>query len=54
MNSCNALMPGQGSAGNELEDALMRTGAFDRGHQVGTWRTFDRKGIVVKETYFGD
>lgn len=25
---------------------------FDRGRQVGTWRTYDRKGNVVKETRF--
>jgi hypothetical protein len=30
----------------------MRTGSFDRGRQVGTWRTFDRSGAVVKETVF--
>jgi hypothetical protein len=31
----------------------MRTGEFDRGKQVGTWRTLDRSGKVVKETDFG-
>ena len=31
---------------------LMRTGTFDRGRQVGTWRTFDRAGRLVKETTF--
>lgn len=30
----------------------MRSGAFDRGRQVGVWRTFDRAGQVVKETDF--
>jgi antitoxin component YwqK of YwqJK toxin-antitoxin module len=30
----------------------MRTGSFDRGRQVGTWRTYDRAGTVVKETTF--
>jgi hypothetical protein len=30
----------------------MRTGEFDRGRQVGTWRTFDRSGALVKETSF--
>ncbi len=35
-----------------LDGSLMRTGAFDRGRQVGTWRTFDRAGTVVKETTF--
>jgi hypothetical protein len=32
----------------------MRTGAFDRGRQIGPWRTFDRSGNVVKETRFGE
>jgi hypothetical protein len=31
----------------------MRTGQFDRGEQTGVWRTFERSGRVVKETYFG-
>jgi antitoxin component YwqK of YwqJK toxin-antitoxin module len=35
-----------------LDGSLMRTGAFDRGRQVGTWRTFDRAGRMVKETDF--
>jgi antitoxin component YwqK of YwqJK toxin-antitoxin module len=35
-----------------LDGTLMRTGQFDRGRQVGTWRTFDRSGRVVKETDF--
>jgi hypothetical protein len=30
----------------------MRAGEFDRGRQVGVWRTFDRAGRVVKETDF--
>jgi len=30
----------------------MRSGEFDRGKQVGVWRTFDRSGRVVKETDF--
>jgi antitoxin component YwqK of YwqJK toxin-antitoxin module len=34
------------------DGSIMRTGAFDRGGQVGTWRTFDRNGNVVKETSF--
>lgn len=34
------------------DGSLMRKGAFDRGRQVGTWRTFDREGRVVKETDF--
>lgn len=36
------------------DGSLMRSGAFDRGRQIGTWRTFDRKGTVVKETDFSD
>ncbi len=31
---------------------VMRTGQFDRGRQVGIWRTFDRSGKIVKETDF--
>ena len=30
----------------------MRSGEFDKGQQVGTWRTFDRNGKIVKETVF--
>jgi antitoxin component YwqK of YwqJK toxin-antitoxin module len=36
-----------------LDGSLMRTGAFDRGRQIGPWRTYDRAGRVVKETDFG-
>ncbi len=36
------------------DGSLMRTGAFDRGRQVGPWRTFDRTGRLVKETTFPD
>lgn len=32
--------------------SLMRSGDFDRGQQVGVWRTFDRAGRAVKETAF--
>jgi hypothetical protein len=32
----------------------MRSGRFDRGRQVGPWRTIDRTGRLVKETDFGD
>jgi len=32
----------------------MRTGSFDRGRQVGVWRTFDRTGRLVKETAFDE
>jgi antitoxin component YwqK of YwqJK toxin-antitoxin module len=35
------------------DGSLMRTGSFDRGKQVGPWRTFDRSGRMVKETGFG-
>ena len=34
------------------DGTLMRTGQFDRGAQVGVWRTFDRSGALVKETTF--
>jgi len=34
--------------------SLMRSGAFDRGRQVGIWRTWDRSGALLKETAFGD
>lgn len=36
------------------DGSLMRSGRFDRGKQIGTWRTFDRSGAVVKETSFDD
>ncbi|MGH2465517.1 MAG: toxin-antitoxin system YwqK family antitoxin [Candidatus Limnocylindrales bacterium] len=36
------------------DGSVMRTGTFDRGRQVGRWRTFDRVGRLVKETDFGD
>ena len=34
------------------DGSLMRSGSFDRGRQVGTWRTHDHTGAVVKETHF--
>jgi len=34
------------------DGSMMRSGSFDRGRQVGIWRTFDRAGNVVKETSF--
>jgi antitoxin component YwqK of YwqJK toxin-antitoxin module len=37
-----------------LDGSLMRTGAFERGRQIGTWRTFDRAGKVLKESTFDD
>ncbi len=36
------------------DGSVMRTGTFDRGHQVGTWRTLARDGRLVKETRFPD
>lgn len=35
------------------DGSVMRAGAFDRGRQVGTWRTFARDGTLVSETDFG-
>jgi len=35
------------------DGTIMRTGAFERGRQVGPWRTFDRTGALVKETDLG-
>jgi antitoxin component YwqK of YwqJK toxin-antitoxin module len=35
------------------DGSLMRAGSFERGRQVGVWRTYDRSGKVVKETTFG-
>ena len=35
------------------DGSVMRTGAFDRGRQVGVWRTVARDGSLVKETDFG-
>jgi antitoxin component YwqK of YwqJK toxin-antitoxin module len=34
------------------DGSLMRTGQFDRGRQIGIWRTFERSGHLVKETNF--
>jgi antitoxin component YwqK of YwqJK toxin-antitoxin module len=34
------------------DGSLMRAGEFDRGRQVGLWRTYDRTGAVKKETEF--
>jgi hypothetical protein len=34
------------------DGTVMRTGQFERGRQVGVWRTFERSGRVVKETSF--
>jgi antitoxin component YwqK of YwqJK toxin-antitoxin module len=35
------------------DGSLLRAGEFDRGKQIGVWRTFDRDGRVVKETKLG-
>jgi antitoxin component YwqK of YwqJK toxin-antitoxin module len=35
-----------------MDGSLMRTGSLERGRQVGTWKTYDRAGKVVKETTF--
>lgn len=40
-------------AWHRIDGSVMRTGAFDRGEQIGVWRTFDRSGRLVKETDFG-
>ncbi len=34
------------------DGSVMRTGRFDRGKQVGVWKTFERSGRLVKETDF--
>lgn len=34
------------------DGSLMRSGEFNRGKQVGLWRTYNRAGAVVKETVF--
>ena len=34
------------------DGSLMRSGSFDRGAQVGVWRTFDPDGRMVKESHF--
>jgi antitoxin component YwqK of YwqJK toxin-antitoxin module len=35
------------------DGSMMRAGRFERGRQIGVWRTLDRTGRVVKETDFG-
>ena len=35
-----------------VDGSVMRTGQFDRGKQIGVWRTYDRSGRLVKETSF--
>lgn len=34
------------------DGSLMRSGSFERGKQIGVWRTYDKTGKVVKETDF--
>ena len=34
------------------DGSVMRTGTLERGRQVGTWRTFDRSGALIKETTY--
>lgn len=34
------------------DGSVMRTGEFDRGKQVGLWRTFERSGRLVTEKDF--
>ncbi|HEX3427200.1 MAG TPA: hypothetical protein VHS36_00195 [Candidatus Limnocylindrales bacterium] len=35
------------------DGSVMRTGAFDRGRQVGIWRTFIRDGTLATEKDLG-
>ena len=35
------------------DGSVMRTGAFEQGRQIGTWRTYDRDGSLVTEKDFG-
>ena len=35
------------------DGSVMRHGTFDRGRQVGVWRTFARDGRLVTERDFG-
>ncbi|MGK2851187.1 MAG: toxin-antitoxin system YwqK family antitoxin [Candidatus Limnocylindrales bacterium] len=35
------------------DGSLLRTGTFERGRQVGVWRTYDRASQVIKETTLG-
>ena len=35
-----------------IDGSAMRTGEFDRGKQVGVWRTLERSGQLAKETDF--
>jgi antitoxin component YwqK of YwqJK toxin-antitoxin module len=35
------------------DGSLMRSGEFDRGKQIGIWRTYDRNGALVSEKNLG-
>ena len=35
------------------DGSLMRSGQFDRGTQIGVWRTYDRAGTLVSEKKLG-
>jgi antitoxin component YwqK of YwqJK toxin-antitoxin module len=35
------------------DGTLMRSGAFDKGTQIGIWRTYDREGNLVTEKKLG-
>ena len=35
------------------DGTLMRSGAFDKGTQIGLWRTYDREGNLVTEKKLG-
>lgn len=37
-----------------VDGTLMRSGAFDRGRQVGLWTTYDAGGAPHSETRFPD
>jgi antitoxin component YwqK of YwqJK toxin-antitoxin module len=34
------------------DGTIMRSGYFKKGKQTGEWRTFDKKGDIVKTTNF--
>lgn len=36
------------------DGSTLRTGAFERGRQVGIWRSYDRDSIATTETDFGE
>jgi antitoxin component YwqK of YwqJK toxin-antitoxin module len=35
------------------DGSLMRSGEFNRGNQIGIWRTYDRAGNLVSEKKLG-